>query len=299
MAKRNFEIVAGKQDRLDKYLSSQLGGISRSKVKNLINLGLIRVGAKKVDPSYKLVTGEVITGVIADTEPTKVEGEDIDLEVVYEDKDCLVINKPSGLVVHPGAGHESGTLVNALLHHLDREPSLDVRAGIVHRLDKDTSGLMVVAKNKFAEESLKKQFQQRTTHKVYLCLVEGKLEKDTGSVDKPIGRHPKNRQKFATIPSGKEAQTDYKVIKNYDHFSLLEIRPLTGRTHQIRVHMSSLGHPLVGDKIYGHKSNPLGLERQFLHASKLSFRQPSSGEELEFQAALPSDLKLVLAKLPT
>ncbi|OGY27532.1 MAG: hypothetical protein A2802_00685 [Candidatus Woykebacteria bacterium RIFCSPHIGHO2_01_FULL_43_29] len=297
MESSSFEIKAHGEDRLDKYLSQSDVGVSRSRIKKLINLGLITVSSKKVTPSYRLAKNDVIKGIIPSDLPTRVVGENIPLDIIYEDQDCLVINKPAGLVVHPAAGHPGGTLVNAILYHLKALPSSDLRIGIVHRLDKDTSGVMVVAKNQLSETALKKQFQERVVKKVYLCLVEGKLDKDSGSVNKPIGRHPKNRQKFATTQGGKEAQTDYKKVKSYGQFSLVEVQPLTGRTHQIRVHLASIGHPLVGDKTYGHSSNIFGLERQFLHSQELSFKQPSSGEKLIFQAPLPRELRTILDKL--
>lgn len=299
--KNSFKLTAKSSDRLDRYLARETAivrsNISRSQVKKLINRGLVRVNSRHAPPSFKVVEGDKIFVSIPQDEIPKYNPEDIPLQIVYEDKYCLVIDKQSGLVVHPGSAHKSGTLVNAILHHLKKSPTTDFRLGIVHRLDKETSGLMVVAKNIESESDLKRQFQYHSVLKIYKALVVGKLTKASGLIDRPIGRNPKNRQKFTVIVTGRSAQTEYKVIEEYPGYSLVELRLKTGRTHQIRVHLASLGHPVVGDKIYGRKNQSLGLDRQFLHANKLGFDHPKTKKRLEFNSPLPKELKEVLKDL--
>lgn len=291
---KEYELIVNTTDRLDVYVHKNLPDLSRSKIKKLIHLGFIQINAKSLEPSFHPKVGDKVTIKVPPEEKIEVEPQEIPLEIVYEDQDCLVINKPSGMVVHPSVGHKERTLVNALLFYLKHGATQKVRPGIVHRLDKDTSGLLVVAKNEEALDYLKNQFKNREVKKLYLCLVQGRLKKHTGLINQPIGRHPKNRQKFDVVAGGKESQSAYRVLEELGQFSLLEIQPLTGRTHQIRVHFSSLGHPLVGDKMYGGKSL---IKRQFLHASVLGFKQPKTGEWLEFKSELPNDLEKFLESL--
>jgi 23S rRNA pseudouridine1911/1915/1917 synthase len=216
------------------------------------------------------------------------------LSIIYQDEDVLVLNKPAGLAVHPAPGHPSHTLVNAILSHFPQlaDMSSSLRPGIVHRLDKDTSGVMLVAKNSAAQAKLAEQFKARSVTKAYLVLVKGRLTPENGIIEAPIGRDPRNRKLMAVVTSGREARTEYRVVKYLDDYTLLEVMPETGRTHQIRVHLSAIGYPVVGDKIYGVKSP--SLSRQFVHAYRLGFKLPSTGEYVEFEAELPPDLAQAL-----
>ncbi len=312
MPAKSLELVADTTDRVDRYVASHFSSgdllLSRSKIKKLIESGDILVNSKEVEPSFIVAEGDTILVVIKPEESISIEPENIPLKIVYEDKDILVVDKPAGLVVHPAVGHQSGTLVNALMYHLGqsgrsaKESDItktddSVRVGIVHRLDKDTSGLMVVAKNIETQEALKKQFQNKTVAKTYLSLLNGRLDKKDGIIDKPIGRHLKNRQKFSIRNDGKKAVTVYKLLKEYDKYSLVEASPVTGRTHQIRVHFASLGNPVVGDATYGRKNPELGLNRHFLHAQNLKFIHPVTNQNLSFDSDLPEELNSVLSKL--
>lgn len=286
--------------RLDRYISEHMPQISRAVVQRLIEQGHVRVGGKERKSSYRVQTGEVISVRMPPPEPTAVGAEDIPLQIVYEDADVIVVNKPAGMVVHPAAGHASGTLVNAVLGYA---PELEVggeeRPGIVHRLDADTSGLIVVAKNDRALRDLQEQFKSRRVHKTYLALVEGSVVPPRGRIEAPIGRDPKHRQKMAVITAGgkaRDAVTIYQTIASSEGYTLVAAEPRTGRTHQIRVHLAFLGFPVVGDAMYGKKRNKLGLTRQFLHAWKITFRLPSDGE-LELTAPLPEDLSSGLEAL--
>ena len=296
MDKRFEFIVASPGERLDKYIAAQCQ-ISRSYAQKLIDDGQVAVGGHAAKASQKLNTGDNIVVSIPPPSPISLAPEDIPLKVVYEDKDLIVVDKPAGLLVHPAAGQHTGTLVNAILA---RCPDLgeingSVRPGIVHRLDKDTSGVMMVAKNDAAQRSLSRQIKLRSIKKGYLALVLGHLTPERGAIDAPIGRHPKDRKRMAVVSGGREARTEYKVIKYFDDYTLVEAMPETGRTHQIRVHFAAIGHPIFGDHIYGKRSPLLG--RQFLHAHRLGFRLPSSGEFVEFGAELPPDLEEVLKQL--
>ncbi len=289
--------IKPKEARIDKYLTKLLKTLSRSKVKRSIKEGFILVGGRKIDPDYEVRRGDTIRIEVPPPVPTKILPEATRLNIVHEDSDIAVINKEAGMVVHPTSDHPSGTLVNALLHHF-KKTSLpgqgeDLRPGIAHRLDKGTSGLIVIAKNQIALESLKNQFRQRKVAKRYSALVGGKLEPRFGEIKKPIARHGKKRQKFTISPEGREAETDYEV-KEYIGalYTLVEVEPKTGRTHQIRVHFSSIGHPLVGDKLYGGKAAP----RLFLHATGLEFTQPATGKKVSFVSPLPRKLVEILDK---
>jgi 23S rRNA pseudouridine1911/1915/1917 synthase len=294
---RLFKVKVKPQlDRIDQFVSSEIKELTRSKTKKLIKDGFILVNNSQVDPSYKVRKGDSVKIEIPVQKKVELKAENIPLNVIFEDEYILVVDKQPGLVVHPTLDHPSGTLVNALLSHLDGMVRNDkLRPGIVHRLDKDTSGLIVVAKNQEALDKLKKQFQDRSVHKKYLALVHGEIVKEVGEIVKGIERHPKFKSKFITSEDGKDAKTIYRVLTRFGKkFTLLEIEPLTGRTHQLRVHFSDLGHPIVGDKLYGGK---MLLPRQFLHAEKLEFTHPLSGKKLVFQSKLPEDLEKFLNKI--
>jgi 23S rRNA pseudouridine1911/1915/1917 synthase len=281
-------------ERLDKYICQQLPQLSRSRVQKLVADGHITVNGQPAKPGLKLNTGDRIKVVIPPTPPQKLVPEAIPLNILYEDEDLLVVDKPAGLTVHPAPGHTGHTLVSALLSHFPHLADVGdaLRPGIVHRLDKDTSGLMLVAKNTKAQDNLAGQFKSHSVTKAYIVLVKGHLTPESGIIEAAIGRHPRNRKKMAVVEGGREARTEYKVIKYIGDYTLLEVRPKTGRTHQIRVHLGAIGFPVVGDKIYGVKA-PF-LSRQFLHASRLGFRLPDSGEYVEFKSELPEDLKQAL-----
>lgn len=283
--------------RLDRYLTRVLPEYSRAHLQKLIVQGNVLVNGRKTRASRRLDQADVVT-VELPSPPGPPLPEPIPLEVVYEDENVLVIDKPAGLTTHPAPGHPGGTLVNALL---TRCPDLAVsssdvmRPGIVHRLDKDTSGLMVIAKNEPARECLVAQFKSRSVTKGYLVLVKGRLSPEQGMIEAPIGRDPHRRRRMAIVETGKDASTQYRVRKYVDGYTLLEVIPVTGRTHQIRVHLSAIGYPVVGDTTYGVRSPHLA--RQFIHAYRLGFRLPSNGEYREFTSPLPADLEKTLELL--
>jgi len=282
--------------RLDKYLAQILPQFSRAHLQKLIEQGHIVINGQTAKASQKLSKNDTITVGLPET-PSHPSAEPIPLAIIYEDGDILVIDKPAGLTVHPAPGHPSHTLVNAILAHcpsliISKEP---MRPGIVHRLDKDTSGLIVIAKNDFAQEYLVAQFKSRTVTKGYLVLVKGRLSPEQGRIEAPIGRDLHNRQRMAIVQTGKEATTHYQVRKYLDDYTLAEINPVTGRTHQIRIHLSAIGCPVVGDPVYGIKSAL--LKRQFVHAYRLGFRLPSTKQYQEFTSPLPADLEQVLKYL--
>jgi len=276
--------------RLDKYVCQHFPELSRTRVQKLIADGRITVNGRVAKPGLKLNIGDRLEITIPPTPPEQVLPESIPLNIVYEDEDLLVVNKPAGLTVHPTPGHPGHTLVNALLAHFPHLADIGdrLRPGIVHRLDKDTSGLMLVAKNSDAQADLIGQFKSHSVTKAYMALVKGRLTPDTGIIEANIGRDPRHRQRMAVVEGGREASTEYQVVKYIGDYTLLEVRLLTGRTHQIRVHLGAIGFPVVGDKIYGVKS-PF-LSRQFLHACRLGFSLPSSGDYIEFKSELPEDL---------
>lgn len=300
VAERNLHLVADTGgERLDRYLARVRPELSRSQVQRLIREGFVLLQGSYPKPSTIVSVGDHIVLSIPPPSAPTLASEPIPLEVVYEDEDLLVVNKPAGMVVHPAAGHRAGTLVNALLvryPHLKDEDSL--RPGIVHRLDKDTSGLMVVAKNDGSKRYLQDQFREGEVKKVYLALVEGGVKPARGVIQAAIGRDPKNRKRMAVVRrGGREAVTEYRVREYLDNYTLLEARPLTGRTHQVRVHLAFLGHPLVGDPLYGHRRGRKLLPRQFLHSYILGLRLPKNGEHKEFRADLPRDLEAFLDEL--
>jgi 23S rRNA pseudouridine1911/1915/1917 synthase len=296
-----FEYSVAKSEageRLDKLVAAQRPDLSRAHIQRLTEEGRLHVNGKQAKAGLKLRGGENITLYIPAPKPlAHLAPENIPLDIIYEDADVIVINKPAGLVVHPAAGHASGTLVNALLHHV---PNLNIngnqRPGIVHRLDKDTSGLLVAAKTDAALNNLILQMKNRETLKEYLTLVEGNLQPPLGIIDAPIGRDPKQRKQMAVVRHGKAARTHYKTLEYLENHTLVEARLETGRTHQIRVHFAYMRHPVVGDPVYGYRKASLPLRRQFLHAAKLGFKLPSSGEYREFEAPLPADLSNILEK---
>ncbi len=286
--------------RLDKVLRDRVPDLSRTEGKRLIEAGQVQVDGRPRKPAYRVELGERVTIVLPtdDPEPSLVP-EDMSLDILYEDPHLLAVNKPAGLVVHPGPGHPRGTLVNALLAH--HPPIADVgrpdRAGIVHRLDKETSGVMVIAKTEAALEGLQEQFRKRAVRKAYLALVNDRVQPPEGIIEVPLGRDPNDRQKMAPTPEGRYSRTRYRVIRLFPKHTLLEARPYTGRTHQVRVHLSWLGHPIVGDTVYGRRREPLLKDRHFLHASRLILAHPETGEEMCFEASLPVDLSHVLHRL--
>jgi 23S rRNA pseudouridine1911/1915/1917 synthase len=281
--------------RLDGALAKLMPGESRSRLARLIEEGHVLVDGTTARGRMKLKSGEAVEITLA-PRPSSLafRAEDIPLEIVHEDADVLVIDKPAGLVVHPGSGNWEGTLLNALLHHAPGIEALP-RAGIVHRLDKDTSGLLVVAKNEPAQLDLVRQLQARTVKRTYIAIARGQVAVP-GSVDAPIGRHPVHRTRMAVVASGKPAVTHYRVRETLPHHTVLECELETGRTHQIRVHLASIGHPIEGDPVYARRGTT-GLERQALHAWKLAFRHPGSGETVRFESPLPADLRAAIKAL--
>jgi 23S rRNA pseudouridine1911/1915/1917 synthase len=289
------DLVAGKTGvRLDVFIAEEVPEISRTLAKKLIEGGFVNVNDRVAKASLKLAAGDRLTVVVPPAEPSFFGPEDIPIDVLYEDDDLLVVDKPAGMTVHPAPGHRSHTLVNAVLARLPDLPFNDdkIRPGIVHRLDKDTSGLILIAKNQVALGKLADQFKSRTVAKTYLVLVRGGLSPDRGFVDAPIGRHPRNRKKMAVVAGGRAARTEYHVVRYIGGYTLLEVKPETGRTHQIRVHLAAIGHPVVGDATYGGKSAL--VSRQFIHAHRLGFKLPSSGEYVELTSELPADLEQAL-----
>ncbi|RAK07382.1 ribosomal large subunit pseudouridine synthase D [Halanaerobium saccharolyticum] len=286
--------------RIDKFLAAELDDLSRSYIQKLIESGKITVNENEVDKSYKITADDFLKIFIEEKE-SEIKAVEMELDIVYEDSDIVVINKNADRVVHPAPGHYDDTIVNALLAHVDNLSAINgvKRPGIVHRLDKDTSGLLIVAKNDKSHKELARQFKNRSVEKYYYALVEGNLAYEKGKIDAPIGRDPNNRKKMAVRKhNSKNAVSRFKIIEEFKHHTLVEVKIETGRTHQIRVHFSYLGHPVVGDKRYGSK-NQLGARRQLLHAKKLIITHPFSGEKMEFEASLKSDFKAVLDKLRT
>lgn len=294
----NKIIIADKSERLDVFLSEKLDK-TRSAVKKLVDDGEITVGGNKVKAGRTLKIGEEIFVSIPDPVKLDLEAENIPLDIIYQDKDIAIINKPQGMTVHAGNGTHGSTLVNALLYHLDSLSGINgvIRPGIVHRIDKDTSGLLVVAKNDAAHLSLSEQIKNKTCHRIYLALLEGTVKQNDGIIDTFIGRSDKNRTMMAVKDSGRRAVTHFKVLKRYKEFTFAEFRLETGRTHQIRVHCKYIGHPIVGDPVYGYEKQKFKLNGQLLHAWKLELTHPSTGERMSFEAPLPDYFQAVLQKL--
>ena len=290
-------VITDQTGRIDKVLTSLEPEITRSRLKNLINDGHVTVNGQAVKPKYKVQAGDKISLVKPEPQSLELTPENIPLDIVYEDDDVIVVNKPQGMVVHPAPGHPNHTLVNALLYHSPLSTiNGTFRPGIVHRIDKDTSGLLMVAKNDLAHQSLAEQLRNKTNKREYLALVYGQIKEDEGTIDAPLGRNPQDRKKQAVVKGGRHAVTHFKVMKRYDNFTLVKCILETGRTHQIRVHMKYIGHPLVGDPLYGPRK-VIGKDGQFLHAALLGFKHPRTGKELVFEAPLPENFQKMLDKL--
>jgi len=295
---RTVELRADREaERLDLFVARRRPELTRSRVQRLIEQGLVTVDGRPARAGLRLERGRKVRLTVPPPEPVEPAPEAIPLSVVYEDEDLLVVDKPAGMTVHPGPGHSAHTLVNAVLA---RCPDLRgvggrERPGIVHRLDKDTSGLVIVAKNERAHLSLSRQLKERRVEKGYLALVHGRVQPPEGVIEAPIARDPRYRQRMAVVEGGREARTAYRVARYLDSYTLVEVTPHTGRTHQIRVHFAALGYPVVGDSVYGRPSPVLG--RQFLHAFRLAFRHPRTGERLRVEAPLPADLRAALRRL--
>ena len=289
-----------KNQRLDAFLASSLDGLTRSQATRLIESGEVAVNGRAVSKSYKLAGGEDIAVTLPEPEPVEAVPQDIPLDVVYEDADVIVVNKPSGMVVHPAPGHPDGTLVNALLYHCAGTLSGiggALRPGIVHRIDRDTSGLIIAAKNDAAHQYLSAQLADHTLARTYECIVVGKLREDRGTVDAPIARHPTDRKRMAVVAGGREAVTHWEVIARYPGYTHVRCRLETGRTHQIRVHMAYIGHPILGDTVYGAKKEVPGLTGQCLHAVGLRFLHPRTHEVVELSCPLPDEFTRMLQKI--
>jgi 23S rRNA pseudouridine1911/1915/1917 synthase len=305
MTEHTFTIEQG-GDRLDRALAEHLPEVSRAQLQTLIKDGQVMVNEKQVKAGHKLKGGETVRVIVPEAEAYHApEAEAIPLTIVYEDDDLAVIDKPAGMVVHPGAGNLTGTLVNALLAQfpevaqMEEDSDEDGRAGIVHRLDKDTSGLIIVAKHTDALTKLMEQFRERTVDKTYIAMTERTPKTLNGTVDAPIGRDPRQRQRMNVIARGRPAVTEFEIIDSEfrDNKALVRCHPLTGRTHQIRVHLAFIGCPVVGDTIYGSKRKYPGFQRHFLHAAAISFNQPRTGKRLTFESPLPDDLQKLIAWL--
>ena len=287
--------------RLDRWLAGQAGAPSRSALQGLMEAGFVRRNGAPANKKDKLAAGDRITLTLPDPQPIEAQPQDIPLDIVYEDDHLLVVNKPKGMVVHPAPGNPDGTLVNALLYHCRGQLSGvggAIRPGIVHRIDKDTSGLLVVAKDDLTHQGLSEQMAVHAIHRVYHAVVYGNIRQDTGTIEAPIGRDPRDRKRMAVTPGqGKRACTHWQVLERFGRFTLLACRLETGRTHQIRVHMAHIGHPLAGDPVYGPRSVIRELQGQCLHAKELGFRHPVTGQELRFDSPLPAYFTTFLERL--
>ncbi|MGR9050237.1 RluA family pseudouridine synthase [Halobacillus faecis] len=286
--------------RIDKLLTEVIEEASRSQIQGWLKDGIVFVDGKAVKSNYKVQEGESITWYIPEPEPMDILPEDIPIEIVYEDEDVIVVNKPSGMVIHPAAGHSSGTLVNALLFHVKDLSGINgvERPGIVHRIDKDTSGLLMVAKNDLAHQSLAEQLSKKTVERKYEAIVHGEIHHEYGTIDAPIGRDPKDRQRMAVVDGGRDAVTHFRVLRHFTDFTLVECKLETGRTHQIRVHMRYIEHPLAGDPKYGPRKT-LDLDGQALHAKSLGFEHPRTGEWKKFEVEPPAEFQETLKYLET
>ena len=286
--------------RLDLFVISVIKDLSRMNAKRLIEDGNVKVNSKNSKVSYKVQNGDIIEIHIPEAKQLDLKAQEIPIEVAYEDSDIIVVNKPKGLVVHPANGNWDGTLVNAVMAICKDSLSGiggDVRPGIVHRLDKDTSGLLIIAKNDKAHINMSNEIKNREVKKVYIALVRGIVAENEATINMPIGRSNKDRKKMAVVKNGKEAITHFKVIKRFDKYTLLEVKIDTGRTHQIRVHLSEIGYPVVGDEIYSNGKNEFGVHGQLLHAKSLDFKHPITGKDMHLEAELPVEFKNVLKKL--
>ncbi len=288
-------------ERIDRFLSGDLENLSRSYIQKLVKDGSVSVNGRSVKANYKVSEGDEIIVQIPDPEILDVQPEDIPLDILYEDDDILVVNKPKGMVVHPAPGHYSHTLVNAILWHCgERLSGINgvLRPGIVHRIDMDTTGSLLVCKNDRAHQILAEELKEHSITRRYHAIVHGNLKDDTGTVNAPIGRHPADRKKMSTkAPNGRPAVTHYRVLERFGNYTYIECELETGRTHQIRVHMSGIGHPILGDTVYGPAKCPFRLQGQTLHAKILGIRHPSTGEYMEFDAPLPEYFIALLERL--
>lgn len=296
MLKKEFLVtpLGGASQRLDLFLADKIKELSRSQIQKLAHQGKIRISGQIQKPSYKLKAGQKIIIEYDLPKPQKIHAEEIPIEIIYKDEDIIVINKPSGMVVHPGTGVKRGTLVNTLLYHFPDLEGIgpEERPGIVHRLDKETSGVMVVARSQKAYLSLQRQFKEKLVEKLYWGLIWGKMPQKEGKITWPIGRHPKHGERISVkTKKPRTAETHYFVQEEYEKFTLLKIKPVTGRTHQIRVHLAAAGHPLVGDNRYGRQKAKIKCPRLFLHAFSLSFTYPEAGERVVYLSPLPPDFK--------
>lgn len=292
-------IVKDEIQRLDKYIAEK-EELSRVMIQKLIEEGNILVNGKNTKPSYQVHDGDIITIEVPEAKETNLKEQDIPLDIIYEDNDIVVVNKAKGMVVHPAVGNPDGTLVNAIMAHCKDNLSGiggELRPGIVHRLDKDTSGLLIIAKNDRAHLAMSEQIQNREVKKTYLALVRGIVPENEATIKMPIGRSTKDRKKMAVTKSGKEAITHFKVLERFNKYSYLEVKIETGRTHQIRVHLAEIGYPVVGDMVYSNGKNEFGVEGQMLHAKSLDFKHPITGKEMHLEAPLPEYFEEVLKEL--
>ena len=300
MEKLFFTIEKG-GERIDKYLSEQLEDMTRSHIQKLIKENMVRVNGMAVKLNFKLSASDQIEVEIPELKEPDILPENIPLDILYEDQDILVVNKPKGMVVHPAPGHYTGTLVNAIMYHCkDNLSGINgvMRPGIVHRIDMDTTGSLLICKNDRAHQALAEQLKEHSITRKYHAIVHGRLKEDEGTIDKPIGRHPIDRKKMSVhCTNGREAITHYRVLKRFQQFTYIECQLETGRTHQIRVHMSSIGHPILGDQIYGPAKCPYKLQGQTLHAKVLGITHPTTGEYMEFDAPLPDYFQALLEKM--
>ena len=290
--------VAG--ERLDVFLVRRQPELSRSHVQKLISSGEVLVDGQQRKSNYKLKEGAEVSFRLPEAVPVEIKAEDLPLDILYEDRDIIVINKARGMVVHPAAGVTSGTLVNALLFHCEDLSGIngEIRPGIVHRLDKDTSGVMVAAKNDKAHLDLAEQISTKSAHRLYIAVVHGNIKEEAGIIKGDIGRHPVDRKRMAIVQeNGKPAVTHFKVLERFGDYTVVECRLETGRTHQIRVHMTSIGHPLVNDPQYGSRKTPFGIKGQALHSRCLVLRHPATGQEMSFEATLPEDMQKIIDTL--
>ena len=288
--------------RIDRYLSDELEGRSRSYIQKIMKEGYVKVNQKPVKSNYRLSFGDSVEVTLPEAKEPDIVPENIPLDILYEDQDIIMINKPKQMVVHPAPGHYSGTLVNALMYHCGDELSGIngcMRPGIVHRIDMDTTGSLVVCKNDKAHQSLSEQLKVHSIRRIYVAIVHGNIKEDSGTVNAPIGRHPTDRKKMSThCKNGRDAVTHYKVLERFGDYTYIQCELETGRTHQIRVHMKSIGHPILGDDVYGPAKCPVpGLEGQTLHAMTIGFLHPTTGNYMEFEAPLPDYFEQLLKKL--
>lgn len=302
---RQYFLVPEEQEdvRIDRYLAETCENLSRSYIQKLLKDREVLVDGKAVKASYKVCCGDQILVDIPEAVEPEILAEEMELDILYEDPDVILVNKPKGMVVHPAAGHYSGTLVNGLMAHCkDQLSGINgvMRPGIVHRIDRDTTGVLIVCKNDFAHNAVAAQLKEHSITRRYLALVHGVIKKDEGTVDAPIGRHPTERKKMSiNEKNGRHAVTHYRVLRRFSHYTYIECRLETGRTHQIRVHMASIGHPLLGDEVYGPRKCPFSLQGQTLHAAVLGLIHPRTGEYLEFRAPLPEYFEKLLKNLET